>query len=312
MYKFHEMPLAESSNIEAEIQEKLNVFQQFWNYVTSSETWGGYLWSLIDIVIIFIVTRAVIAIVHRIIDHTMSKKEKMRLNVNSRRMVTVAKLLKNVTFYTLNFIMLLLVLAEFNINLGPLLAGAGVVGLAIGFGAQSLVKDVITGFFIIFEDQFAVGDIIETGKFRGTVEVIGLRSTRIKNWTGEVHIIPNGMINEVTNFSLENSIAVIDIAVAYEEDAERTIQIIKETVEPMVAEIEDLLKVPEVLGVQTFGSTGVTIRVIAECKPYTHYGVTRIINARLKKALDAKGIDIPYPRLVTYQRAGKGGMNDGT
>ena len=108
----------------------------------------------------------------------------------------------------------MLILGQVGLNLGPLLAGAGVLGLAIGFGAQSLVKDVITGFFIIFEDQFGVGDVIQIDQFKGTVEEIGIRVTRIKSWTGEVHIIPNGNIKQVTNFSTYNSIAVVDVSIA--------------------------------------------------------------------------------------------------
>lgn len=104
--------------------------------------------------------------------------------MNPRRLITVGELLKNVTSITSNFIMVMLVLGEIGYDLAPLLAGAGVLGLAIGFGAQSLVKDVITGFFIILEDQFAVGDVIQTGSLKGTVEIIGLRSTRLVSWTG--------------------------------------------------------------------------------------------------------------------------------
>ncbi len=103
------------------------------------------------------------------------------------------------------------------------------LGLAIGFGAQSLVKDIITGFFIVLEDQFAVGDVIQTGQFKGTVDMIGLRTTRIQSWTGEVHIIPNGMINEVTNFSVNNSIAVVDISIAFEEEVDRALDVIRHT-----------------------------------------------------------------------------------
>ncbi|MDV2887601.1 mechanosensitive ion channel, partial [Alkalihalophilus pseudofirmus] len=112
------------------------------------------------------------------------------------------------------FIALMMVLSVFGIDAKALIAGAGVVGLAVGFGALSLVKDVISGFFIIFEDQFSVGDHIRVGEFEGNVETIGLRTTKLKSWTGELHILPNGNITEVTNFSVNNSIAVIDIAIA--------------------------------------------------------------------------------------------------
>ena len=121
-----------------------------------------------------------------------------------------------------------MILSTLTINVSAVLAGAGIVGLAVGFGAQSLVKDIITGFFIIFEDQFSVGDYIRVGQFEGTVEEIGLRTTKIKSWTGELHIIPNGNILEVTNFSLNNSVAVIDISVAYEENIQRVESLIQD------------------------------------------------------------------------------------
>jgi small-conductance mechanosensitive channel len=172
-----------------------------------------------------------------------------------------------------------------------------------------LVKDVITGFFIVLEDQFAVGDIIQTGQFKGTVEMIGLRTTRLQSWTGEVHIIPNGMINEVTNFSLNNSLAVIDISIAFEEEVDRALEVIRSTM--IVIEDANLVKAPEVLGIQTISTAGVTLRVIAECRPNTQHGLARRLNMEIKKALDANGIEIPYPRMVTYNRSDKGAVQGG-
>ncbi|WP_338016111.1 mechanosensitive ion channel family protein, partial [Paenibacillus paridis] len=120
------------------------------------------------------------------------------------------------------------------------------------------VKDIITGFFIVLEDQFGVGDVIQTGQFKGTVEMIGLRTTRVQSWTGEIHIIPNGMINQVTNFSINNTVAVVDILVAHEEDVDRALDIIRYT---MVSTQDDnLISAPEVLGVQSIAATGVTVR----------------------------------------------------
>ncbi|EPY09921.1 mechanosensitive ion channel family protein [Paenibacillus alvei] len=293
------------------IEQTLSVFEKWqqgiWNWVTDMATWEMLLVKTIKIVLIILVTRIVIRIVHRMINHTIAKQEKSRLKGQPRRLVTVGKLLKNMTSLAMNFIMILVVLSEFNVNLAPLLAGAGVVGLAIGFGAQSLVKDVMTGFFIILEDHFAVGDVIKVGSFQGTVEMIGLRSTRIHSWTGEVHVIPNGSITEVTNYSLNNSIAVVDVSIAYEENVEKAIQVMNKALEALPEHNENVVKTPQVLGVQTLGPSEVTIRVIAECRPFTQAGVVRMINADMKRALEREGIEIPYPRLVTYQRAEQGG-----
>lgn len=293
------------------IEQTLSVFEKWqqgvWNWLTDMATWEMLLVKTLKIVLIILVTRIVIRIVHRMINHTIAKQEKSRLNGNPRRLVTVGKLLKNMTSLAMNFIMILVILSEFNVNLAPLLAGAGVVGLAIGFGAQSLVKDVMTGFFIILEDHFAVGDVIKVGSFQGTVEMIGLRSTRIHSWTGEVHVIPNGSITEVTNYSLNNSIAVVDVSIAYEENVEKAIQVMNKALEALPERNENVVKTPQVLGVQSLGPSEVTIRVIAECRPFAQSGVVRMINADMKRALEQEGIEIPYPRLVTYQRAEQGG-----
>lgn len=291
------------------IEHNLNWFQKkIWGPMTNPDLWENMMWEILKVILIIIVCRVLIRVLHKAINHLIIKKGDSRLQFTPRRMITIGKLLKNVTTYVINFVMILMVISEWNIvDLRPILAGAGVLGLAIGFGAQSLVKDIITGFFIIFEDQFAVGDVIEVNKNRGTVELIGLRSTRIQSWTGEVFIIPNGMINEVTNFSLHNSIAFIDISVAYEENVDEAIEIMKKAMPELKERNLDIEKVPEVLGVQMMSASDVKIRIIAECKPYTQAGVARFINIEMKRLLDAHGIEIPYPRMVTYHRAEKEG-----
>ncbi|WJH36214.1 mechanosensitive ion channel family protein [Paenibacillus sp. CC-CFT747] len=203
-----------------------------------------------------------------------------------------------------NFITILLVVSQLGFNLGPLLAGAGVLGLAIGFGAQSMVKDVITGFFIIFEDQFAVGDTIQTGAFKGTVEAIGLRVTTLRTWTGEVHIIPNGTIAAVTNFSVHNSLAVIDISFSYEDDMEKTQQVLKGILHNLHEAHENIVKEPEILGIQTLGDSNFTLRIAAECKPNTQGTVTRVLNEGIKKALLEKQMEVPK---INYSPTEKGG-----
>ncbi|CAM3205149.1 mechanosensitive ion channel family protein [Paenibacillus lupini] len=284
-------------------------FDDFATWITNETTWEGFGQSLFRIVVIIIIGQLSIWLANKTIDRVVLNRSESRLVMQTRRMTTVGKLIKNIISYAGYFIIGMLVLDEFGVQLAPLLAGAGVIGLAIGFGAQSLVKDIITGFFIIFEDQFAVGDVIQTGTFKGTVEVIGLRATRIHSWTGEVHIIPNGMINEVTNFSMHNSIAFIDVSIGYEEDAERAITIIRKELERF--EDSNLVKRPEVLGIQTMLSTEVKVRITAECLPNMNGVVARSLNAYIKKVLDDHGIDIPYPRMVTYHRNERGGDPNG-
>ncbi|MCM3627634.1 mechanosensitive ion channel family protein [Paenibacillus glycanilyticus] len=284
-------------------------YKNFAAWITNQTTWEGFGESVLRIALIIIIGQVVIWITSKTIDRVVINQTSNRLVLQTRRMTTVGKLVKNIISYAGYFIIGMLVLSEFGVQLAPLLAGAGVIGLAIGFGAQSLVKDIITGFFIIFEDQFAVGDVIQTGTFKGTVEVIGLRATRIHSWTGEVHIIPNGMINEVTNFSMHNSVAFIDVSIGYEEDAERAITLIRKELEKF--EDDNLVNRPEVLGIQTIASTELKVRVTAECLPNTNAIVARSLNAYIKKVMDGHGIDIPYPRMVTYHRNERSGDPNG-
>ncbi|MCU6710996.1 mechanosensitive ion channel family protein [Paenibacillus sp. J5C_2022] len=259
---------------------------------------------IIRILLIIVLARIAIWLLHKTVNRIVNEQTRKKQPNETRRMTTVGRLLNNGVSYVIYFIAGMLVLSEFGVDLGPLLAGAGVVGIAIGFGAQSLVKDILTGFFIILEDQFAVGDVIQTGQFKGTVEVIGLRTTKLQSWTGEVHIIPNGMINEVTNFSLKNTLAVVDVSIAYEADIERAIEVINATMDELTH--ENLVKRPEVLGVQMLNASSVSIRIVGECMPNTHAIVTRAMNKAVKEALDKHGIEIPYPKMITYQRKYEG------
>lgn len=248
--------------------------------------WLDFLWTSVRIMAIFIAGKIIVTLVHKALDHSMKERENSRLKLDTRRTHTITKLIKNMISYVVYFIVLLTILSLVGIDLRPLLAGAGVLGLAIGFGAQSLVKDVISGFFIIFEDQFAVGDTIQTGTYKGTVELIGLRSTRLKSWTGEVHFIPNGSINQVTNYSLNNSVAVVDVTISSDMDIDLALLTIKQTIHHEQEMYENLIKPPEVLGIQSMGASDVVIRVIAECKTNTHLSVARKLNVEIKKALD--------------------------
>jgi moderate conductance mechanosensitive channel len=271
-------------------------------YLSDPAVWTNLLLVIVKIILIFLIGRVIVTIASKALEHMLVERERSPLKFDPRRTKTIGKLVGNIITYAVNFIMILMILAQFGVSLGPVLAGAGVLGLAIGFGAQSLVKDVITGFFIIFEDQFAVGDVIQIGQFKGTVEEIGLRVTRVKSWTGEVHIIPNGTIQQVTNFSVHNSLAIVDVSVAYEADLDQAVRVLEEAVKGSYETNVDMVKEPEVLGVQMLGATDITLRVTVECKPNMHAVVARELNARIKKAFEAHGIEIPYPKVVSFQR----------
>ncbi|WP_397386195.1 mechanosensitive ion channel family protein [Paenibacillus sp. VCA1] len=274
--------------VEGAVNKALKFSDKFLAWITNVDMWTNVLFAGIRIIVLFIVTRIAIRVVSKIIDRSLERHQQSRINVNPRRFATVGELLKNITAVTCNFVMVLLILSEFNFKLGPLLAGAGVLGLAIGFGAQSLVKDVITGFFIILEDQFAVGDVIQTGTYKGTVEVIGLRSTRIVSMNGETHILPNGMITSVTNFSLSNALAMVDLPVKNERSLEDTVGLIKQSLTGVQEENPNLIAVPDVLGIQSMNTSEYVIRIVARCEPNTRAEVERDILEHIKQALEAE------------------------
>ncbi len=279
------------------------MFTEIFSYLSNPALWFNFGIGVLKIVTIVIAAKISMPILEASINRVFQRRESGKIKFDRRRVDTLRVLVNHVARYTIYFITILLVVFQLGFDLRPVLVSAGVLGLAVGFGAQSLVRDVITGFFIIFEDQFAVGDFVTINTFNGTVQEIGLRITKIRSSTGELHIIPNGSINQVTNFSLQNTIAVLDISVAYEENIEHVQAVIAEVAKKAQKENQDIVNDPQVLGVQSFGPTGVTIRVTVECKPNTHYGVARKLRAMIKEEFEAKGIEIPNWNLATL--AGK-------
>lgn len=249
--------------------------------------------TVLQLLLILIVGRYIVRLAKRAVEAFVAKTTVNPNKFDLRRTQTIGKLVSNVLSYVLNFIILLLVLDKLGIPIMPLLAGASVLGLAVGFGAQSLVKDVLNGFFIIFEDQFGVGDVVQTGRFKGTVEQIGLRTTKIRSWSGEQHIIPNGMITEVTNYSIYNAMAVCDIVIAYESNVAEAIEILKREAAALEANADKLVGPLNVLGVQQLSSTDVTLRVVGECQPNAGDGIVREMKATFVAALSEAGIVLP-------------------
>lgn len=285
----------------------LGISQRVLAQLLSEKTWIAIGEGIIKIIVIFILANILIRIGKMAIHNIFKFRDISPLRTSERREETLSKLLDNILAYVIYFIAFMMILSVLTIDVKALLAGAGIVGLAIGFGAQSLVKDVLSGFFIIFEDQFSVGDHIRVGQFEGDVEAIGLRTTKIKSWTGELHILPNGTITQVTNFSLNNSVAVVDVGIAYEEDIEKAEQVIGELLEKLPEQYEELVKVPELLGVQNLGPSEIVLRIVAETLPMKHFYIARMIRKEVKIKLDENGIEIPFPRLVMYSRADEQG-----
>lgn len=220
-----------------------------------------------------------------------------------RRAVTLGSMLESLVSIVVWTTASFLILGELGISLGPLIASAGIAGIAIGFGAQSIVRDFLAGIFVIVEDQYGVGDVIDVGEAIGTVEEVGFRTTQIRDLSGVLWTVPNGVIQRVGNFSQIWSRSVFDIEVAYDTDIDRASQVIKAVLDEAWHENEEtatIIEEPEVLGVQAFGESAVVIRAIVKTDPAEQWAVARMINGRLKKALDEAGIEIPFPQRTVW------------
>ncbi|HEX6030641.1 MAG TPA: mechanosensitive ion channel family protein [Tepidiformaceae bacterium] len=203
-----------------------------------------------------------------------------------------------------------LVLAEFGLNVSALIAGVGVAGIAIGLGAQTLVKDVINGLFILLEDQYAVGDVVQVGGVSGEVIELTPRRTVLRDLDGNVHIVPNSAITIATNMTQGFSRINLDIGVAYEEDVDRVVEVINQVGEDLARDRrEDVISAPKVLRVNAFGENSVDIKIVGDVKVFKQWELTGELRKRLKKRFDEEGIEIPYPRRVTITRV-EGGTQE--
>ncbi|MEO7060449.1 MAG: mechanosensitive ion channel family protein [Lapillicoccus sp.] len=218
-----------------------------------------------------------------------------------QRTTTMGAILRSITTFVVFGVALLTVMQLVGLPLGPLLASAGVGGVALGFGAQSLVKDFLSGIFMIVEDQYGVGDVIDTGSATGTVEDVSLRVTRIRDGTGVIWYVRNGEILRIGNRSQGWSTALVDIPVAYSEDISRVTGIINEVIAALdtVAPWDELiLEPPVVVGVESMAGGFATIRVTAKCVANEHFGVQREIRERVMRAFDAHHVVVPGPPLM--------------
>ncbi len=196
-----------------------------------------------------------------------------------------------------------LVLGELGVNLGPILAAAGVVGVAIGFGAQDVVKDTLNGFFFLMEGQVRLGDSVEAGGRSGVVEAMTLRTLTLRDYKGEVHIIPHGEIHAVTNKTMTFSRALIQIGVAYREDARFVLKLLWEEANKLVEEEpigKAVIKEPEVYGIEEFGSSELVFKVRFTTEPRQQWAVARQFRLRIKERFDQEGVEIPFPHQTVY------------
>jgi len=227
-----------------------------------------------------------------------------RTNDDQQRAKTAAKLVRSLGHAILTVVGILMVLQQLDFNISPLLASAGVVGLAVSFGSQSLVRDYVTGFFLQLEHQFALGDVIRIGSVEGTVENITLRLVYLRDGTGALHIIPNGTITQVTNLTRSWGRVAVDSEVGWR-DADRALGAVQKAAESLGADpvwADALLDPPRVTGLEKLGPGTVTLRTVARVDPYRRDDVARDLRRRIKDALDAAGV-VPLAPPTTFPTA---------
>jgi small conductance mechanosensitive channel len=224
------------------------------------------------------------------------------------RMTSISKVITSTANVAVWVIAGLLVLEELGVNIGPLLAGAGITAAALSFGAQSMIKDMIAGLFILIEDQYGIGDVIDLGEAVGTVEKISFRATRLRGLDGTVWHVSNGIPERVGNFSKLWSVALVDVDVAYDSDLTAAGEIILRTAEEVVAGpewVDDIVEPPTLLGVETLGADGITLRLLTKVRPGVHWGLQRAMRLAIKDALDDAGVEIPFPQRTVWVRGGE-------
>jgi small conductance mechanosensitive channel len=225
-------------------------------------------------------------------------------DASDQRRQTLADVFTSVAGLAVYIVAGLIALEEIGVNTGPLLGSVAILGLAVSFGSQNLVRDVVNGFFILLENQFAVGDVITISGKTGTVERVTIRSTWVRSYNGDVHVVPNGTIALVSNQTREWSRAVCDVGVGYDSDLVQVRDVVNQVglemkEDPAWSDVLD--EAPTWVGVTELGDSSVVVRVVAKVSAGGQWGAVRELNERLKVAFDAKGIEIPFPQQVVHR-----------
>jgi len=291
-----------------------------WLYERTDQAWLGRLadWLLakpLKILLILVLAMLLRALLHRAISRLAQRAAEgtvpgvlsrgpSRLIADApllserrqQRAATMASVLKSISTGVILAVAFVMALAEIGLNIAPVIASAGIAGVALGFGAQSLVKDFLSGIFMILEDQYGVGDVVDLGEASGTVESVGLRITRIRDATGVVWYVRNGEVLRVGNRSQGWSTALLDVTVAYDEDVQRVMDLLRTTAEALAADAdwtERILETPELAGIESVAGDALTVRLSVKCAPNDHLAVQRELRRRIKDAFDREGIRLP-------------------
>lgn len=248
-------------------------------------------------------------LVPRFLKRTVTTRMKGKPSTEiTKRTRTLARVIRNTIGILIGIVTLFTILAEMGINIGPALASLGVIGIAVGFGAQSLMKDLINGLFILMENQFGIGDVVKIGDVSGFVEEVNLRRTVLRDLDGVVHYIPNGEIIIASNYTKEYSRVNLNITVSYEADLDRVITVINGVCSKLSKEKAwqgKIIKAPQVLRIDNFGDSGIEIKILGDTAPLAQWEIMGELRKRLKKEFDKQSIEIPYPHMKVYFAGGR-------
>ena len=249
---------------------------------------------------IIVVGTVIIKVVQKCIKRSFA----VSTRIVSKKSATATTVCSSITKYIIYFFILCCVLSIWGINPASLLAIGGFASVAVGLGAQAIISDILSGVFILIEDQFSVGDMISIGAFSGVVESIGVRTTRIRSADGDVYIIPNGEIKIVTNMSKGFNRAIVDIGISYNESIDRAIDLLDKELSKVYSEgvVTGLIAKPRVLGVEGLEESAVVLRIKADCEVGENWNVERQLRRLIKNTFDREGVEIPYPQQVVYVR----------
>ena len=265
---------------------------------------GGFAMVAIRITVIVMAAWLVTGLLQRAVRRLRERiASRMDDRESSQRAETLGRVVRYLIAVVISLITAMLVLAELGVSVAPILGAAGVVGLAVGFGAQSLVKDYFTGFFLLLENQIRQGDVVQLGNHSGSVEEVTLRYVQLRDYSGNVHYVPNSTITTVINMTRGFSNAVMDIGVAYRENVDDVMTVMREVAAQMreqPAYRDKILGDLDIAGVESWGDSAVVIRCRFRTLPIEQWGVKREYLRRLKSAFDAQGIEIPYPHMTVY------------
>ncbi|MBS4016173.1 MAG: mechanosensitive ion channel family protein [Candidatus Latescibacteria bacterium] len=268
--------------------------EEFYAKFTHPEKLGHLLFKILNIIVIIVVIFFAFKLITWILKRYLRKHKE-------RRALTIIPLINSLLRYLAFFIAIIAVLREFGVNYGAILAGAGVIGLAVGFGAQTLIRDFISGFFILFEDLISVGDVINVGNESGTVEKIGLRTTQYREFSGILRTIPNGELTRFGNFNRDFMRVIVPIDFDYDFDINKGFKIIEQIAQAWAKENQSIImEQPIVQGVIGFGKAGITLRIVAKVQPQTQWQAERELRLLIKTTLDQLGIGIPFDQQTVH------------